>query len=239
MPLSVEHKYRPPDYRIPSLVQLVANNGFGIPIDSGTVARWEVIEDGCRAIDNEIDHTANKAKRHQVMTNSTAFIAGEVDVFQATEDRVRKASKMRDLVKELPDTQRKSFMHNIRKICIITERLRNEPDVQKLSALKRVEGQIYSRLYHTVVPQITADNPKYPEFKKALYKLFRAGNNLDMAIDLPDDANNGRAQVKSSLRNRGVLLKDGAYEVWGFAKKVDKRKCPFMVQTIKFALARI
>lgn len=232
MSREIDPKYSSSDSRITSLIQLIAEKSYGIPIDTDTVKRWEVINSACGAIDDEIDHTADTAERHQVMRDSTAFVGGEVDVFNAeTEERVTKATAMRELVGELDDAQKDRFMHNLRKILIVTERIRNEPDVHQLSKLKRVEGQIYSRLFHAVVPQETADNAQYPEFKRTLNKLFRAGNNVDMAMDLPDDAANGRTQVYPSLKNRGILLKDAAYDALGVARRVN---LPFIAATVKF-----
>lgn len=184
----------------------VAHNVTRLPIPEATVSTWEQIMYAIRIGDDRIDKIGDQEGRTDFKRRMMGFLRN--DPHSDNSDGVLGDAmvNLRHICDSLDRERRTLLLKTFDKLLLVTESLRHTSDIHHFSLLTRLEGQITSRLFLSVLPEGYGN----PGTRRKLYKAFtrfgRFANVFDSFTDLPDDSAEGLTKVNPSLINRGRLL---------------------------------
>ena len=158
-----------------------------------------------RAADDAIDTTKDENQRLELINNSLSFLAGNnyrLDNY----DLKSHLFCLRSILDTFDKCQKDNYLTALKRVCLITEKIKSESDPKALLTLTRLEGQVTSRLFTSLLPTEYTKSSRYHSFMKAMTRMGRSGNTFDTFLDIGQDFKNGEIAISGTLANRLLLL---------------------------------
>jgi hypothetical protein len=177
------------------------------PVSDTTYEAWQVLGETVHVFDTRLDSLSDPVARKELLSSTLNFYDESTDSLDREGEEVREyLAHLKTKVDSLPEQQRASFRQSIGIIFDITEQLKTTTDLKEYARLRKLEGQVTSKLYTAFLPADFKAAETYPQLHRFFTRIGRVGNILDSVIDIPADFKSGEVKIMPSLANRFKLI---------------------------------
>lgn len=198
--------------RAANRLRSLAEDVTRLEVPSTTVEQWKMLLSSIRIVDNRLDTMQNPEERAALTRNIKNTLHGDTADFSADPDLAAAMGDVRTLVEELPEERREFFVRTLTMILRVTEDVKGEKDFGKFTQIRRLEGQLTSKLFFPFLPDSYVNSDKYPELVQFFSRLGRLANSFDTLVDWRHDYERGQTAFKPTVLNRislvGTILVD-------------------------------
>lgn len=181
------------------------------PLPKELIQNLTVAVDAIYFIDHTLDESTCGDQRRKFLEDMYLFLSQDNAPPELPPGQLYEAaSKLRNVLIGLPESQRKQFNRNMRNFMRITDILREETDTQKFAKYRQLEGQFASRSFLSMIPEELRSSANYRNFVKLLDRIGRLATIVDSTCDLTEDHADGQIRIKPTAVNRIVLLLSAA-----------------------------
>lgn len=184
----------------------LCENVTGIPLPETTLSHFQKTMHAIRVIDHKLDWTSDKQKRFLFSSQVMDYLRDNAKSFDSDQLLEKPLGAFRSVIKSLPEEGEQTMLRTLDTIFKVTEEIRHTTDIKRLTRLIRLEGQLTSRLFLTMLPSDYKQSEKYPKVIKAMTRLGRVANTYDSFVDLPSDYEAQEVAIRPTVRNRVRLL---------------------------------
>lgn len=191
-------------------IRIITEGQLGIKLPDETINTWQNLFVAMRLVDNQIDSEPDQSKRLRYSQSILEYLADKGSLSESFDsDLVDCAQKVKQDIAQLTEAKRVTFTNSLSTLFKVTEKIRSSTDIEEVSNLCRLEGQLTWRILQPFLPDDIFSGDQRRDHNKFITRLGRAGNIVDTFIDFPDDYNNGELQVPPTALNRLKLLGSG------------------------------
>lgn len=187
----------------------VSEKTTGIPVPESTINKWCAFYTAMSIVDDRLDDLKLPEQR-QTLANDLRLYIEEPSRVDFSDDPLLLESmeRVRDLSLDLPEDRRRMLFTSLKGILSLTEKIREETNPKRFSALRRLEGQLTASALAAFIDGEQLTDPSYPKLLKVFKKLGRATNSIDSVLDLKADYDNGEVAIEPSIKNRAILIRE-------------------------------
>lgn len=184
----------------------LAHNITHTSVPGVTIHNWEQMMYAIRIGDDRVDKINYDVDRAYFKRQLMGFLRNEPVSF--SDDAVLEGAmvNLKRVCDSLPDERQALLLGTLDRLLRVTELVRETPDINQFSSLTRLEGQITSRLFLSVLPEEYGNLGTRRRLCKTFTRFGRFADVSDSFADLPDDYAEGLTKVNPSFVNRGRLL---------------------------------
>lgn len=211
---SLEH------YEKGARVIAVLSEGFrGEAVPEDMFKSWKDTMSAMRHSDDIIDNSTDIEARKRIAQDALAYLSGSKDEINFPNTELNNSlTVLRAHLSEVDVRRQDIFFRSVKNVLKIGEKIRTTTDIGNFTKLRKIEGQISSRLL------LAFDDSVNPEYIKMISKLTRIANIVDSAIDLPRDYENGNCKIRPTVLNRARILMSAGRDGVNLCKMLfDKR----------------
>jgi len=178
----------------------ISESVTGIPFPQNVFRQWQELMFAIRIGDTRLDDLKKQRDRIALRTTVMGYLKNNPEC--SIEDPLLEQAMLtlKGICDSVPDITRKKLLHTFEKILDVTEEIKQTEDSTRLPFLIRLEGQLTSRLFISLLPEEYRNSKTYP--------------NLDTFIDFSSDYEAEELQVRPSILNRVRLLANCSSDVF-------------------------
>ncbi|OGD87579.1 hypothetical protein A3G14_01670 [Candidatus Curtissbacteria bacterium RIFCSPLOWO2_12_FULL_38_9] len=192
----------------------ISESVTGIPFPQNVFRQWQELMFAIRIGDTRLDDLKKQRDRIALRTTVMGYLKNNPEC--SIEDPLLEQAMLtlKGICDSVPDITRKKLLHTFEKILDVTEEIKQTEDSTRLPFLIRLEGQLTSRLFISLLPEEYRNSKTYPNLLKTLTRLGRVANSVDTFIDFSSDYEAEELQVRPSILNRVRLLANCSSDVF-------------------------
>ena len=187
---------------------LITEQVVGLDLPKEVVSKWKSLLKSTGVVDHNLDKISDSKVREEFTSRLVAFLGGQNVDFSYNNKLDLAMKNIMNLADGLSNDRKIFLFDALKRVLIVTEKLKTEKGISKFTNLTRLEGQVLIKIFFQFLPPEFADpkNPKCRKLMKVFSRLGRIANSMDTFFDLPQDYMNGETRLKPTVLNRLVLV---------------------------------
>lgn len=194
--------------KVASYAKDITESKCNRPVPEQTFEAWKLTMVALHFADYKIDGLQDKAERSRQINKGLDFLNRRREIYQSGDVSLDfSIHRLRQSLDNFDHHRRHQFLRNLRLVCKVTEDIKEAEDIESFTGLTRLEGQLTSKLFVSLLPDDFKKRRNFSRYVKLMSRIGRFGNVFDTFVDLPNDYMAGQAKIEPTWPNRLRILR--------------------------------